>query len=136
MTASQVDLTGSTPSLGPPAENMRYVVSHAPVLVSPQASRAEVFFSEDMVNLQRGDALASNPFTDTHVPPICTAIDDAHAARPEEDASEEATPTKKSFGTASLASFRLPVDYLQVKIPAGVMSPPLSDAHRSMWARI
>lgn len=70
MTASQVALTESMSSLvGPSRESVRYVVSHAPVLVSPQAERAEIFYSDDVLETPNASSLSISPFADA-IPPV------------------------------------------------------------------
>ncbi|CCM02893.1 uncharacterized protein FIBRA_05007 [Fibroporia radiculosa] len=125
---SQSDLTmAETISYyGPPAENLRYVVSRAPVIVNPQPDSAEIFFAEDIAQSERDYSLNPNLVTD--VP--SSKAEDGHSLPLNEGNPEQA---KREMASAALAR---PTDYLQVKIPVSLMSPPLSNNHRHLWARI
>lgn len=139
MTASQVALTESMSSLvGPSRESVRYVVSHAPVLVSPQAERAEIFYSDDVLETPNASSLSISPFADA-IPPVGVTDAAERAVGCEDSGStKNVSPTisrsasRKSCHTPT----KRPLDYLHVKIPAGMMSPPMSEPHKAIWARI
>ncbi|KAI0928332.1 hypothetical protein AcV5_005934 [Taiwanofungus camphoratus] len=82
MTASQVALTESTPSFSLPVEHMQYVVSHTPIVISPQAESADIFFA-DGVDLERDPSLVSNPFVDEHSPTINIMVEEGHVTTSE-----------------------------------------------------
>ncbi|PCH38329.1 hypothetical protein WOLCODRAFT_15784 [Wolfiporia cocos MD-104 SS10] len=140
MTASQVALMESTSRSIPPPKNMGYVVSHAPMIVNHQAERAEICYpgdladsSTDNVDSQSRDlAISSDPFADEMQ---SVSHSDAH------DAAQSSNHGRPEVSTADIARksttpSRRPMDYLQVKIPAAILSPPLADSHRKLWARI
>ncbi|KZT11473.1 uncharacterized protein LAESUDRAFT_720715 [Laetiporus sulphureus 93-53] len=136
MSDSQIALVNPALVAGPPPECMRYVVSQYPVIVSPEGRSAEIVYPEATADQLEHESAVLNPFTDSAAPE--PPIEDTHESQRslERTNSQSATPSRRSSGRSSRASLRRPVDYLQVKIPPSVLSPPLSAAHREIWTRI
>ncbi|GBE82489.1 predicted protein [Sparassis crispa] len=116
-------------------ENLRYVPSHVPFVVSPHGEQADVFFPFEHSDLENAFPALTNPSAEWAMPSPTRGI----VERRSEPSNAEwpqgvVHPLDRATGV-SLTPGRASADYLQVNIPGSTMSPIPVPCH-SLWSRL